>query len=95
MSGLASMNMGDTPEIKALAGTLASLEKAGDLNGCYALLLKLDRREAEAVALYSGHSMIFTKARREFWAFLQGEVAEACRQRCNGYELRARRDSRC
>ena len=48
--------------------------------------------EAQAVALAAGHSVIATTD-RGFWENLQAQIAEACRQRCDGYELRTRRTS--
>ena len=92
MSGLAGLSIADTPEIKAHADTLTANEKAGSLANCYRLIRGFSKIEAQAVALAAGHSVIATTD-REFWAFLQGEIAEACRERCDGYELRARRAS--
>lgn len=92
MSGLNGLAIADTPEIKAHAVTLAASEKAGALADCYRLIRGFSKIEAQAVALAAGHSVIATTD-SSFWQYVQQEIAEACRLRCDGYELRTRRAS--
>ncbi len=92
MSGLSGLSIAGTPEIKAHADSLAASEKAGALAECYRLIRGFTKTEAQAVALAAGHSVIATTD-RGFWENLQAQIAEACRQRCDGYELRTRRAS--
>ncbi|WP_033483284.1 hypothetical protein, partial [Xanthomonas citri] len=83
----AGLSISDTPEIKTHAAALAAMEKAGELANCYRLICGFQKVEAQAVAVAAGHSVIATTD-RAFWKHLQAQIAEACRRRCDGWQLR-------
>jgi hypothetical protein len=73
----------------ALAEQLRSAERAGDLSGAYCLLRVGTVADAAMIAVRAGHSITNT-GDRGFWQHLQSQVAQACRQLCDGFELRQR-----
>ena len=79
---------------EAHAATLNAWERNGCMANCYRLMRSFTKHEAQAIALAAGHSVISTK-HREFWQDLQGQIAEACRRRCSGWELRKEGRSSC
>lgn len=77
----------DDPACKAHAETLNAWQRNGGMANCYNLMRTFTKHEAQAIALAAGHSVISTKS-RDFWKYLQGQIAEACRRRCDGWQLR-------
>jgi hypothetical protein len=73
----------------AVAEQLRSAERAGDLGGAYRLLRVGTAADAAMIAVRAGHSTIST-GDRCFWQHVQNQVAQACRQLCDGFELRKR-----
>jgi hypothetical protein len=73
----------------AIAEQLRSAERAGDLGGAYRLLRVGTAADAAMIAVRAGHSIICT-GDRCFWQHVQNQVAQACWQLCDGFELRQR-----
>lgn len=71
-----------------LTERLRSSTVAGDLAGAYALIQTLDVETVKRVALAGGYSMIFSKKKKELMTHVQGEIAKASRNRCDGWGLR-------
>lgn len=74
-------------ELRELAVQLRAAECAGDLIAAFRVL-RIPRhwRDAVQVLLHAGHSVGFRGA-SEFWRDAQRDVAQACRQRVDGFGL--------
>lgn len=71
------------------AEQLRRAERAGDLGGAYRLLRVGTVADAAMIAVRAGHSITRT-GDRCFWQHVQNQVAQACVQLCDRFELRQR-----
>lgn len=79
-----------TPDQSAdVAKQLASATRNGQLSESYALLRKLPRVDLVQIAMRAGFSVLPGRGIRENQTFIQGQVAQACRKRTDGFGLRA------
>lgn len=76
-------------ERRAHGQLLRSAETAGDLAVAYSVLRRGSAGDAVIIGAHAGHTIIGT-ASAGFWQHLQGQVAEACRQRRDGFAMRER-----
>lgn len=79
----------ESQEVTFLASSLRMAERAGNLSEAYGLFRGMRAPMAQAVALQAGHSVVSTTC-RHFWPHLQGQIAEACRNKADGYAMRDR-----
>lgn len=77
-----------------LGQQLRKATKQGDLSAAFRILQSGDEADAQQVLLRAGHDVIDTDfigtgtgRKKAFWLFAQNQVAQACRQLCDGYEM--------
>jgi hypothetical protein len=73
------------------AQRLRKAEEQGQLGQAYGILRVCGLEDMKAVALKAGHSVLSGKD-RALVTHIQQQVAAACRQLCDGFELRRRRE---
>lgn len=79
---------GNDSDIRDLAAQLRAAECAGDQVAAFRVLrIPRNWRDAVQVLLHAGHAVGFRDA-AEFWRDAQRDVAQACRQRVDGFGLR-------
>lgn len=75
-----------TQEHRQLGDQLRQATRRGDLSTAYRILAAGDAEDAQYILLRAGHSVVSPR-QRMFWLHAQREVAQACRQLRDGYEM--------